>query len=128
MKKVIVSGLLGVSLLAVPVFAHHGTATSFDTKKVVKMSGLVKEFRWRNPHAELIFDGKDDAGQPMSYSIEMGAPAQLAMDGLTRNTFKPGDEVVVEAHPSFASPGVGETGGKIWVNGKEVYHSPTRGN
>ena len=128
MNRVKVSGLLAMVLLALPLFAHHGTATSFDTKKVVKMAGLVKEFRWRNPHAELIFDGKDDAGQPLTYSIEMGAPAQLAMDGLTRNSFKPGDEVLVEAHPSFANAGVGETAGKILVNGKEVYHSPARGN
>ena len=127
MNKVKICGLIALALIAVPLFAHHGTATSFDTKKVVTMTGLVKEFRWRNPHAELVLDGKDDAGQAMSYSIEMGAPAQLAMDGLTRNTFRPGDEVVIEVHPSFSSPSVGENGGKIWINGKE-FHRAERGN
>jgi len=119
MNKAKVFGLLALALLTVPLLAHHGTATSFDTKKVIKMTGRVKEFRWRNPHAELVLDGKDDTGNAISYSIEMGAPAQLAIDGMTRKTFQPGDEVVIEAHPSFASPAVGETGGKIWINGNE---------
>jgi hypothetical protein len=115
------SGLAALALMAVPVFGHHGTATSFDSKKVVEMKGTVKEFRWRNPHCELVLDGKDETGKAVSMSVEMGSPGQLVMTGMTRNTFKPGDEVVLEVHPSFVNPALGEkTNGKVFVNGKEV--------
>jgi hypothetical protein len=116
-----VCGLAYLFLLAFPVFAHHGNATSFDQTRIVKMTGVVTEFRWRNPHTLLVFDGKDDAGNTMTFTVEMGAPATLAGQGMTKNTFKPGDAVAVEVHPSRSNPAYGQGGvGRMWVNGKEL--------
>lgn len=132
MNRVKTFGLAAISLMALPwfaqpMYAHHGTATSFDQKKVIEMKGTVKEFRWRNPHCELVLDGKDEVGNSMSMSVEMGSPGQLVMTGMTRNTFKAGDEVTLEVHPSFVNPALGEkTNGKVWVNGKEVPLTPIR--
>jgi hypothetical protein len=103
-----------------PLFAHHGTAASYDQNKVVKVKGIVKEFLWRNPHSSLYLEGKDDSGKTVVYSIEMGSPGQLAKGGYTRNTFKPGDEVTFEMHPSFSNPTSGENlaGNGSVINGK----------
>lgn len=127
MSKISVSGLLAFALLvpATAVFAHHGTATSYDQKKLVKVEGVVKEFHWRNPHAGLFLVGKDASGKEVTYSLEMGSPFVLSKLGFKRSTFKPGDKVVAEMHPSYGSEASGELfSGRVWVNGKAVVANP----
>jgi hypothetical protein len=110
----------GVALSVVPLFGHHGTGASYDQKKWVKFEGKVTEFLWRNPHSSLFIEGKDEAGKTVNYSVEMFSPGQMVKQGYTRTVFKTGDHVVIEVHPSFTNPLVGEClGCKILVNGKE---------
>jgi hypothetical protein len=118
-----ISGLMAIALLCIglPAFAHHGTAGSYDQTKVVKIKGTVKEFRWRNPHSALFLVGKDVAGNEVTYSLEMGSPVTLVKYGLTRDSFKVGDEMVVEMHPSFTNPASGEAVSREYViNGKTL--------
>lgn len=119
--------ILVFAALALPaVWAHHGTAASYDQKRNVKVKGVVKEFWWRNPHSALFIDGKDDAGKPVTYSIEMGSPNVMAKSGFRRDSFKPGDEVVVDMHPSFTNPSSGEClTCAVWINGVEKRLSET---
>ena len=110
----------GVLLSVMPLFGHHGTGASYDQKKWVKVEGTVTEFIWRNPHSSLYIDGKDEAGKPVNYAIEMFSPGQMVKQGYTRNIFKVGDHVVIEVHPSLSHSASGEClGCKILVNGKE---------
>jgi hypothetical protein len=112
-----------------PLFAHHGTAGSYDQNKVVKVQGVVKEFWWRNPHSALFVDGKDDAGKQATYALEMGSPQTLVKFGYNRTTFKPGDQVVISMHPSFSNPANGELlSGHFWVNGKELHSASAPAN
>ena len=124
MSRLNVLGLVALTLLVtwVPLFGHHGTATSYDQKRTVKVKGIVKEFLWRNPHSSLYLEGKDESGKVVNYSIEMGSPNTLAKLGYTRNTFKPGDEAIIEAHPSLASPTSFESLSslQVFVNGKPL--------
>ena len=128
-KSTVSNSLLAAAcvLLAVPAFAHHGTGASYDQKKVVKMEGVVTEFMWRNPHSSLFLQGKDDAGKPVNFSIEMYSPGQMVKQGYTRTVFKTGDKVSIDVHPSFTNPASGEClGCKFLVNGKEPVHKDTR--
>lgn len=119
---------LAAFVLLVPcgsVFAHHGTAGYYDQSKLVKVEGVVKEFHWRNPHSGLFVLGKDDSGNEVTYSLEMGSPAVLAKFGFSRKTFKAGDHVVLEMHPSYGSPAAGELfSGKVWLNGNPIVVNP----
>lgn len=100
--------------------AHHGTATSYDQKKIVTVKGTVSEFLWRNPHSSLFLDVKDESGKVVNYSIEMFSPILLVKAGYTRDVFKTGDEVAIDVHPSLAGENSGEClGCKFLVNGKE---------
>ena len=124
MNKIKVSGLITLALLILgaPLFGHHGTSTSYDQKRVVKVTGIVKEFLWRNPHSALFVEGKNEAGKAVTYSIEMGSPNPMVKLGYLRNSFKPGDEVIVEMHPSFTNPASGEClSCRVWINGKEQH-------
>jgi len=123
MNRMKVPGLVALALLilSATLFGHHGTAASYDQKRVVKVKGIVKEFLWRNPHSALFLEGKDESGKVVNYSIEMGSPNVLAKSGRTRNTFKPGDEAILEIHPSLTNPASGEClTCRIWINGKEL--------
>jgi hypothetical protein len=127
MQRLGLSAATVVALLvpAAAAFAHHGTATSYDQSKLVKVEGVVKEFHWRNPHAGLFLVGKDASGKEVTYSLEMGSPFVLSRLGFTRNTFKPGASVVAEMHPSYGSPESGELfSGRVWVDGKAVVTKP----
>ena len=112
--------VFGVFLTAASLFGHHGTAASYDQQHVVAVEGTVVEFLWRNPHSSLFVKGKDEAGNPVDYSIEMYSPGQMVKLGYTRNVFKPGDHVILQVHRSFTNPAAGEClGCKVIVNGTE---------
>ena len=114
--RVIVGWILAVS----PLAAHHGTAASYDQQKVLTVKGVVTQFLWRNPHSALFLETKDQNGKSAIYSVEMFSPGLMVKQGYTRTSFKVGDEVVLELHPSLAGEPVGEClGCKVLVNGKD---------
>lgn len=117
-KKVgIVAVTAGVLAFAVPLFAHHGTA-SFDTDKTLKLKGIVTAYVWSNPHVLVKMDVKDDSGNLTPWVVEAWNPVTQTARGWTKNSFKPGDEVVADVTPAKNARNVGEFRGRIEVNGK----------
>ena len=117
-KKVgIVAVTAGVLAFAVPLFAHHGTA-SFDTDKTLKLKGIVTAYVWSNPHVLVKMDVKDDSGNVSPWVVEAWNPVTQTARGWTKNSFKPGDEVVADVTPAKNARNVGEFRGRIEVNGK----------
>ncbi|MGH8102209.1 MAG: DUF6152 family protein, partial [Chthoniobacterales bacterium] len=79
-----------------PIFAHHGNA-SYDTSKLITIEGKVAQFMWANPHVYLRVDVKNEAGETEHWVIEgQNAPTQ-AGNGWTKDMFKAGDTVKIEA-------------------------------
>lgn len=102
-------------------FAHHGTVGTYDQDKVVRVSGVVKQFVWRQPHCVLVLSGKDESGKEVTYSFEIGGPGGLAKQGMSRTSFKPGDTVEFDMHPAFGNPHVGQPATRSFIiNGQEV--------
>jgi hypothetical protein len=81
-----------------PVLAHH-SAAGVDQTRSVTIVGVLKEFKWANPHSWMDIDVTDDKGQTKLWSVEMTAPAYLARAGWTSKTVKPGDKVTVTVRP-----------------------------
>jgi hypothetical protein len=98
MKKYAGVLVAGLSLLAVavPVMAHHSFAAEYDSKKPVKISGVVTKVEWMNPHARFYVDVKGADGKVMNWNFELGAIPVLLKQGWTKNSLKAGDEVTVE--------------------------------
>src|SRR5437899_261714 len=94
-KLGIVAGTVGVIGLCVPLFAHHGAA-SFDTSKMVTVSGTVTEYIWTNPHVLVKLDVKDESGNVAHWVVEAWNPVTQASRGWSKNTFKPGDDVSLD--------------------------------
>jgi len=57
------------------------------------------QFLYRNPHSFVHVEGPDDKGEMQTWAIEWGAGGQLGRQGVTRETLKPGDEVIVVGNP-----------------------------
>ena len=90
----LLAGIVAFAALVLPVFAHHGTA-AFDTKKSVKMTGTVTDFRFLNPHVLVIFECKNDKGESEEWQGELTAPNKLVRAGWDKHTLKPGDSITV---------------------------------
>ena len=113
------SSLVMIVLLtvSVPLFAHHGNA-SYGNAKQLTVKGTVTEWVWLNPHTLLKIDVKDDRGQAVNWVMEWSAPSSLINFGITKQTFKPGDEVtVVMITPDNGAP-VGRIQRVLLANGK----------
>lgn len=123
MKRISFGTIAMLALLFASGFAgaHHGTAGSYDHAKVVTLNGIVKEFRWRNPHSALFLVCKDATGSDVTYAIEMGSPNTLARAGMRRDTIKAGDAMTIQVYPSFTNPlnGVGASRSTLVINGKQ---------
>ena len=94
--------LSAVMLLAVGgglAFAHHSATATYIQGKSVKIEGKLKEFLWRNPHSFMKVDAPDEKGVMQTWVIEGAAPAQFVEQGLTTNTLRPGDRIIVTGLP-----------------------------
>jgi uncharacterized protein DUF6152 len=91
----LVAGLL---LVSGSVWAHHGTATSYDTTHVWSTWATVVEYNYLNPHPSLEFERTDKNGHVERWISEAGNnPSQLARAGWTKSrsmaALKPGTRV-----------------------------------
>ena len=117
----VVSFLIGaILLMGGPVFAHHGTAVSYDASQVITVSGTVTEFVWANPHGQLHWDVKDEKGTVVNWGGELHSIGLMTRAGWNKNIVHPGDQVSVSGHPSRAgTPYIVVT--VIKLSGKEYF-------
>jgi hypothetical protein len=82
----------------VAVSAHHSGA-GVDRTRTVTVQGIVKEFRWTNPHSWIDLEVTSDSGRADLWSIEMNPPPFLLRAGWKSSSLKPGDKVSVTLNP-----------------------------
>lgn len=91
----------------ITVSAHHSFAM-YDQKKVVTLTGVVKQFVPQANHAEIHFvllapDHKSLAkgpdGKPVEWGIEMAGAAQLERQGINAKTYAVGTVISVHLNP-----------------------------
>ena len=111
----LVSAHVAVLLLLLsgsPVWAHHAFAAEFDAKKPVKLRGTVTKMEWINPHAWIYLNVKKDDGTVEEWMIEAGTPNTLLRRGFTRDSLRPGTEVIVDGYQS--------KDGALRANGRDI--------
>ena len=79
--------------------AHHSFAATYFEDKTQKVEGDLVQFMYRNPHSFVQLEAPDDKGVVQRWSIEWGAGGQLGRQGVTRETLKPGDHVIIVGNP-----------------------------
>ena len=76
MKTKLLTIFLGVLMVSVPLFAHHGAA-AYDTTKKITVKATVTEWFWANPHCFLKFDAKDENGNVVHWATEANNPSDM---------------------------------------------------
>jgi len=102
MKRTVLALFVSIMFLALGssrALAHHAASATYVHGKSVTIEGTLKEFAWRNPHSFMKVEAPDDKGAMQLWLIEGAAPTQLAEGGVTRNSLRPGDHVIVTGQP-----------------------------
>ena len=98
-RKLIVMVFAGMTLLGVSAYAHHSFAATYFEDKTVTVEGDLVQFLYRNPHSFVHVEVKQPDGTTVRWAVEWGAGGQLGRQGVTRETLKPGDHVIVVGNP-----------------------------
>jgi len=84
------------------VSAHHSRAHYESDDKQKTLKGTVAEYKWRNPHVFIIWAVKDDKGNDVQWTGEFSSPSTMLSEGLSKDTFKSGDQISVTFIPARA--------------------------
>ena len=98
--KMILPALLALGALSGwAVHAHHSFAP-YESTLQIKLSGVVTEFRWVNPHVYIEIDGAEEkTGEKRHWLIEGASTSILNRAGWKFNMIKPGDRITVIVSP-----------------------------
>jgi hypothetical protein len=104
MKPWIVSFGLALALWSATARAHHSIAAVYDGSKQVTIEGVVTRFQFTNPHPIVVMEVSDAGGKRQDWRLEMDNRSELAAVGVTTETLRPGDRVVVSGSLARSQP------------------------
>jgi hypothetical protein len=99
MKTKFLALLAGSVLVGAPLYAHHSFTATYDESKMVEIEGTLVQFMFRNPHAFVHVMAPDENGEMQRWGVEWGGAGALSGQGVTRDSLKPGDHVIISGNP-----------------------------
>ena len=92
--------LAALLLLAIPVLAHHSVSGDYFMDQRATVEGDLVQFLYRNPHSFVELKAKDPAsGEMVTYTVEWNGAGRLGRNGITAETLKPGDHIIITGQP-----------------------------
>jgi hypothetical protein len=85
-------------LMPVSTDAHHSLAAQFDITATHTVTGAITRMDWRNPHAWLFIDVKDEKGQVTPYEVEFAAANSLYRRGWRQDDLPVGASVTITGY------------------------------
>jgi hypothetical protein len=100
MRRIFLFAVAAMLLSAAAVYAHHSYAATYDVGKEVKLEGKLVQFSYKNPHSYVTIQAPDVKGAVQRWSVEWAGTSQLSNRGITQETLKVGDAIVIVGRPS----------------------------
>lgn len=100
LKAVLCCVALGAAILSAPMAEAHHSNSAFYVTKVITIKGVVKEFRWSNPHVWVILTVDDGKGNKVDWKVEGRPPGILARAGWTPKSLQPGETITIDLSPA----------------------------
>jgi Family of unknown function (DUF6152) len=99
--KIKISFLLAAMLLAssFAVYAHHSFAATYHQDQTVTIEGRMVQFSFRNPHSIVQVESTDPKTGKIRWTIEWAGSTQLVNTGVTNDSLKYGDVVIITGNP-----------------------------
>ena len=98
-RKVLALCVAVVLLGGVAAYAHHSFEATYYRDRTLTIEGNLSQFMFRNPHSFIHLMVKDKDGQEQRWAVEWGGGGQLARTGVTKDTLRVGDHVVLTVNP-----------------------------
>ncbi len=95
--------VLGLVLMATPVYAHHSFGT-FDLSREIELVGTIAGLDFVNPHSWLRVNVTAPDGSVTLYRCEMRGATVLRRSGWTENMFVVGERITVQGAPDRINP------------------------
>jgi hypothetical protein len=92
--------VVGAALMLAPVAQAHHSNSAFYVTKVITIKGVVKEFKWSNPHVWVILEVDDGKGNKVEWKAEGRPPGILLRAGWTPKSLVPGEMVTIDLSPA----------------------------
>jgi hypothetical protein len=93
----IAAALIAAAAVCAPALAHHAFQAEFDGNQPIMLQGKVTKVEWINPHTWVHMIVVTD-GTPQEWMVEAGTPNTLLREGLTRDSLKPGELIIVRGY------------------------------
>ena len=100
MKRLLVAAAAAfMCALGAQAYAHHSFAATYIEDKSVTIEGELVQVLFRNPHSFVHVNVTEKDGTMVRYAVEWGGAAQLGGQGVTRETLKLGDKLIISGNP-----------------------------
>jgi hypothetical protein len=66
---------------------------------LIEIKGTLVQLNFRNPHSSVMVMAPEENGEMQRWGVEWGGATLLMRQGLTRDSFRAGDEVVIKGQP-----------------------------
>jgi Family of unknown function (DUF6152) len=94
-----ICALVGALAISIGVANAHHSYAAFDTTKEISIKGAVREFKFENPHCNIIITAIGKDGRTTDWYFEAASVRGLVLQGWRKSTLKPGDTVTLVGHP-----------------------------
>ena len=98
MKIALPAAVALVVLAAAPAWAHHAF-NMYQNDRYVTLTGTVKTWTWKNPHAMIDFVTDAAGGKTDAWSVECSSPNIIGRRGWSMESLHVGDHLTLTLHP-----------------------------
>jgi hypothetical protein len=93
-------GVVTIVVIAIARAGAHHSFAPYETTLQIKLTGVVSDYKWANPHVYFEIDAPDaTTGQTRHWLIECASTSILNRAGWKFNMLKPGDKVTIVVSP-----------------------------